>query len=1154
MSESRGNRMRRLPLVVAAVIALSGVPGSPVGGQASGGGAATYRVSVPAAGASDTDGASSQAAISQEEPGGSAAGRHVAFVSSAGNLLVPEGEGGAGEQVYVRDRDEEVTRLVSATAAGAPGGGDSTAPSVDATGQVVVFASDAADLVVGDTNAATDVFLWNGETVELVSEAAGGGAAGGPSRAPAVSADGSVVAFESDAGDLVADDTNGATDVFVWDRQSGETRRLSAPPFAVTEGNGASFEPDLSAHGEVVAFSTRATNLVAGEDATGLIEDVVVATVAPLPALRRVQAGEEQPDGGAREPSVSGDGARVAFVSDSTNIGEAGGSGLQVYVHDATESTARLVSTDGRGGALGGDPRDPDLSGDGRFVVFDTTADPAGPPATALRNVRLADLVCGTTQRLSVAEDPEGTPEGASAAAAVSWDGTAVAFTSAAANLGDAGGGPPDANGFTDVYLRNPAGPDSRCPPVARLRAEPALVPGPAPAHVVFDAAASGAPGGGEIVGYDWDFGDDTPPVHTTGPTTEHDYAQAGLYQATVRVTDDGDAQAAAEVVVFVGDGNVRPTAEFAASPERGAPPLEVVFDASASTDPDGTVVSHTWDFGDGGEPEVTPLPFAVHAFAEEGEYRVALTVTDDGDAVATTTHTVVVSGDLPPAAAFTAEQLAGTAPATVVFDASASADDAGPIARYRWVFGDASAPLETTAPVVEHTYESGGTFTPTLVVADSRGQESSYEMEEPITVEGTVENRPPDAEMSLGYEGEGAPADVTFDGSGSSDPDPDDEVVAFLWDFGDGTAPAEGPDAAHTYTAAGAYSVTLTVTDTSGASDTAARTLTIEPENVAPRATVLPDVDEGSLQGPAPHTVTLHAAAADADGEVARLDWDFGDGTVLEDGPTTAAHTYETPGEYAVRLTVTDDRGAAAVFDLAPRVVVGPPNPPPRAAFDLEPSERTLPVTVAVDGSASTDDTGVVDWAWDFGDGSAGVHGATASHTFAVEGAYTISLTVTDGQGAKDTAVTALHAVAPAATPNTQPVTSVTGSGGYGSASGAGAATTELSVRTVRILWWTLYYGTVKVRDPGTGLDVGAVVLGGPAAVARSGTEGARGTAMAFGRLTATRAGFATLAWEVDDLSARGLGPDLIRLALPSVPYAVDTTLTSGDVTVLPH
>ena len=200
-------------------------------------------------------------------PSLSATGRWVAFASGATNLVA--GDTNAATDIFVHDRKTGETVRVSVDSAGIEGNGDSSGPSISATGRWVAFQSFATNLVAGDTNEASDVFVHDrrtGQTVRVSMDSAGV-QGNDTSSDPSISANGRWVAFQSFATNLVAGDTNGDRDIFVHDLTTGETVRVSVNSAGI-QGNSESFFASLSAKGRVVAFTSDASNLVA-EDTNG---------------------------------------------------------------------------------------------------------------------------------------------------------------------------------------------------------------------------------------------------------------------------------------------------------------------------------------------------------------------------------------------------------------------------------------------------------------------------------------------------------------------------------------------------------------------------------------------------------------------------------------------------------------------------------------------------------------------------------------------------------------------------------------------------------------------------------------------------------------------------------------------------------------------
>ena len=314
----------------------------------------------------------------------------------------------------------------------------------------------------------------------------------------------------------------------------------------------------------------------------------------------------------------------------------------------------------------------------------------------------------------------------------------------------------------------------------------------------------------------------------------------------------------------------------------------------------------------------------------------------------------------------------------TCTFDGSASSDSDGTVDSFAWSFGDGAS---GTGATTSHTYEANGAFTVSLTVTDDDGATGSTQQE--VSVEAL--NDPPVAAINVSCE----ELVCSFNGLGSSDSD--GEITAYAWSFGDGATGSDA-EATHTYSSAGVYSVTLTVTDDDGDTGEATQDVTVALDNMAPEAAM--DVTCTGLVCEFDGT-----ESSDPDGTITSYTWDFGDGETSTDA--TANHTFEGTGSYSVSLTVTDDGGLSDTVTEVVDVVEG--NQPPVAAMEVS----CTMLACAFDGTSSTDTDGsIVDYAWAFGDGSTS-SGATASHEFATSGEYQVSLTVTDDDGATGEAST---------------------------------------------------------------------------------------------------------------------------------------------------
>jgi Tol biopolymer transport system component len=290
--------------------------------------------------------------------------------------------------------------------------------------------------------------------LDRVTVGADGAPTNGHSQHPVISADGRFVAFDSEASNLVAGDSNDTYDIFVFDRVTRVTEMVSVSGDG-TYANDLSADPAISADGRFVSFTSMASNLVA-DDTNDTFDIFVHDRVAGTTERVSVGAGGEQSDRTSSTSSMSADGSRVAFTSAASNLVEDDDNGSSdVFVHDRTAGATVMASANSDGepsnllGAGAGK-----ISPDGRFVVFRSMGLNYGGPGSDLNvdaDVFVKDLDTGHVERVSVATD--GTPaQDLSACPAVSRDAAAVVFPSRAANLV-----PADFNGLEDYFVRDRA-------------------------------------------------------------------------------------------------------------------------------------------------------------------------------------------------------------------------------------------------------------------------------------------------------------------------------------------------------------------------------------------------------------------------------------------------------------------------------------------------------------------------------------------------------------------------------------------------------------------------------------------------------------------------------------------------------------------------
>jgi Tol biopolymer transport system component len=366
----------------------------------------------------------------------SADGRYVAFASGATNLVA--GDSNAATDVFVKDLQTGGIVRVSTNSSGVEGNGGSDSPSVSADGQYVAFASSATNLVAGGTSG-RQIFVKNltsGATT-LVST----NSAGSYCDTPSISSDGTWVAFVSVA--------TGTRQVYAKHLSGlGETKLVSADGSG-NQGNNTSNGPRISTGGQYVAFSSYSSNLVTG-DSNGT-EDVFRKDLQSGGIVRvSTDSSGAQGNGISESPSISSDGRYVAFWSEASNLiaSDANGALRDIFVKDVQTGSTRIVNTDSSGKQPVGVLSDhPDISGDGRFVAFESFSDKLVPGDTNQRtDVFVKDLKTGTTTRVSL----NGSGKQANnecTNAAISGDGRFVAFESIATNLH-----PGDTTAWSDVF------------------------------------------------------------------------------------------------------------------------------------------------------------------------------------------------------------------------------------------------------------------------------------------------------------------------------------------------------------------------------------------------------------------------------------------------------------------------------------------------------------------------------------------------------------------------------------------------------------------------------------------------------------------------------------------------------------------------------
>ena len=513
---------------------------------------------------------------------------------------------------------------------------------------------------------------------------------------------------------------------------------------------------------------------------------------------------------------------------------------------------------------------------------------------------------------------------------------------------------------------------------------------------VFFDAEASSDPNG-EIVFFAWDFGDGTT---GEGQTASHTYNEVGVYTVSLAATDNkGDiSRWQKEIRVAKSEPPIVDFSVRSTSSTGVVKSLEGLEFTDESTGVTGEVVTWVWDLGDGHSAEGES---AVHAYQKGGEYVVALIVTDDGGETATQTRALRIANRIP-VAVFGYEPQCPNLEEAVLFDAGDATDRDGSIVRYEWDFnGDDRIDSTSERSTTTHAFSEGGPHTAALRVVDDQGAVSRFS-----SVEIYI-NQSPDATFQVSDFSPNEGEEVRFTDC-SSDPDPEGALSAWRWDFGDGTI-SEQSSTTHVYRADGQYTVILTVTDAHGATDSSKAQISVG--NLPPVAECVVNAGAKTLTVPTGESIELDASASkdqSPDGKIVGYEWDLdGDGSYDQ---STVVPRYATrfseDGEVKVYCRVTDDDGASAV---AGPISIRVTNRSPECSFGWTPQTPTDAQEVLFHASATDPDGEIVSWDWVFGDGGVSAE-QLPTHQFVDDGAYTITLTVRDDDGAEGISTKQMH------------------------------------------------------------------------------------------------------------------------------------------------
>jgi len=487
--------------------------------------------------------------------------------------------------------------------------------------------------------------------------------------------------------------------------------------------------------------------------------------------------------------------------------------------------------------------------------------------------------------------------------------------------------------------------------------------------NIIFNATGSNDTDG-NIVSYFWSFGDGS---FDNKDSTSHAYKDNGVYTVTLLITDNDGGTNNTKVQITI--NNRKPVARAA---DQSAPTYTTMwFDASNSTDADGSVINMTWYFHG--------LDFYMYgkktsySFVENGVYTITLTVKDDDGA--TDTHDIFATiTNRAPVARITANRTRINTTEAITFKGDTSTDKDGTISNYTWMFPSG---INRYGPTVSYTFNMpNGSYQITLIVTDNDGSIGF------LSLNIKVGNKKPVVVPGLDIVAQTYET-ILFDGSSSYDPD--GSVVNFSWDMGNG-AKRYNSSFEFSYPDNGVFTVRLTVIDDEGASNSSTLKATIL--NQPPKA------------AHSPVTITTFQKywfntneSLDKDGYIASVIWVFQDhGGGYTTITTNTTYSWNDNGTYRVTETVTDDDGAsdACVFNVTVT------NSNPWALFTYSPMVGlSIGDDLTFDASASHDlDGTIVNWLWTWGDNSAQGSGETAHHSFNFGGMFRVELMVIDNDG----------------------------------------------------------------------------------------------------------------------------------------------------------
>ncbi len=501
---------------------------------------------------------------------------------------------------------------------------------------------------------------------------------------------------------------------------------------------------------------------------------------------------------------------------------------------------------------------------------------------------------------------------------------------------------------------------------------------------VLLDASSS-TDADGDLLTYIWDFGDGSPAGK--GERVFHTYDRGGNYPVILTI-DDGtglkNSTSSASISIKINE----PPIARAGKNRTVCTGKPVIFDAGGSSDPEGGLMKYTWNFGD--NTTATGLN-PVKTYTAGGVYMVTLNVMDDSGLAegSVSTEQIAVTVVESPVADAGPDQTtcAGT---PIQFNGSKSMDVDGLVNNFLWNFGDGS---NGGGPTPTHTFEQAGTYRVELrITGDQIGSCNNTDTDEMIV---TIHKAPVakftapkrvEKNQLISFNAEESKAGTTG-------------ITEYIWDFGDNTK-GKGKITDHAYPDSGRYIVTLTVisdsiTDCNKTAMTAQITVN-EPPAAKINTTAQNRPDHHDYLAGTNQIVTFNGAQSlDPDGIISSYIWNFGDGQTGKG--VHVRHQYKKPGQYSVKLKVTDNTDLSNNFSIDSITITVNEAPTPIITGGNITVCAGNPITLNA-GKSVDNDGKIISYEWNFGDGSPEMEGKQVKHEYQTPGSYMVTLRVNDG------------------------------------------------------------------------------------------------------------------------------------------------------------